>query len=440
MWRFPGAPASVVSTAGAVGLIVCDALGIKRLNPAHPSAFRKSLQLLWTQRFGTFWFASLLSSIGTWAQLVAQPWLLLSLGASSFLLGLDTFAMGAPVFLLTLVGGALADRADRRRVIGLFQSIQMLCPLLVVILLLSGAARAWMVIALSLVIGITDALSMPSYQTIVATIVRKDEIPTGIALNSTQFNLSRILGPAVAGVLMASIGAIGAFAVSAASYLPFILVALWILPRSQGGAVGRMHYADLVRDVRTIAHDPVLRGALLTVLATSLLCAPLVTFCPVLVQKVFHGDVTHFSIAMGAFGIGGLIGAVALLGVDTGRDRRPLASWTGILYGAMVLFAALDPWLGALPVLLAAAGVVMTMSSASANAVLQMAAARELRGQSVGLFMLAMRGGTAVGGLVSGVSVELLGVREALCINGVLAMIVQLALARRWLAAPQRAA
>src|SRR5580692_12205075 len=104
---------------------------------AARNAFAQSLKLLGTRRFGTFWFASLLSSIGTWAQQVAEPWLLLTLGASSFVIGLDAFAMNAPVWLLTLVGGALADRADRRRVITLFQSIQMLCPTAIAVLLLA---------------------------------------------------------------------------------------------------------------------------------------------------------------------------------------------------------------------------------------------------------------------------------------------------------------
>lgn len=108
---------------------------------ADPS-FQNSLRLLGTRRFGAFWFASLLSNIGTWAQQVAQPWLLLSLGASPFLLGLDTFVMGAPILLLTLVGGALADGADRRRIIVFFQSIQMVCPILLVVLLLLGVREA----------------------------------------------------------------------------------------------------------------------------------------------------------------------------------------------------------------------------------------------------------------------------------------------------------
>ncbi len=135
------------------------------------SAFRESLELLRTRRFGAFWFASLLSNIGTWAQQVAQPWLLLTLGASPFLIGLDAFAMSAPVWGLTLVGGVLADRADRRRVITLFQSIQMLCPMLIVALLLGGLVRPWIVIVLSLVVGVTDALSMPSFSSIVPSIV-----------------------------------------------------------------------------------------------------------------------------------------------------------------------------------------------------------------------------------------------------------------------------
>ena len=189
------------------------------------------MSLLRTRRFGTFWFASLLSSIGTWAQQVAEPWLLLTLGASSFLIGLDSFAMNAPVWLLTLAGGALADRSDRRQVITVFQSIQMLCPTVIVILIVAGTIRPWMIILLSVVVGVTDALSMPSFQSIVPSIVTRDQIGPGLALNSTQFNLSRILGPSLAGVLMSSIGAMACFVVSAVSYVPFIGVALWILPR-----------------------------------------------------------------------------------------------------------------------------------------------------------------------------------------------------------------
>lgn len=400
--------------------------------------FKKSLQLLWTRRFGTFWFASLLANIGTWAQQVAQPWLMLSLGASSFLLGLDAFALGAPVFVLTLLGGRLADRMDRRRVITIFQSAQAMCPLLLVVLILTHTVTPWIVIVLSLVVGITDALSMPSFQTIVPTIVDHEEIPTGLALNSTQFNLSRILGPAIAGVLMASsAGVVGAFSVSAASYIPFILVALWILPRKQidDSSSSNNHQKlldprSLLQSVRAVVAEPDLRKMLITVFVTSTFCAPLITFCPVLVKEVFHGGTNEFSLAVGVFGLGGLLGAIALLTLDTQRDRMPVSSLFAIAYASIVVFVALNPWPWGLPLAFVLAGVFMATSNISANTVLQSRAPEQLRGQTSSLFMLAMRGGISIGSLLTGATVTMFGVREALLINGLIAIVLQVTVSR----------
>lgn len=174
----------------------------------------------------------------------------------------------------------MADRADRRRVIATFQTIQMLCPVLLVVPLMTNTVAPWMVVALSLVVGITDALSMPSLQTIVPSIVRRDQIAAGLALNATQFNLSRILGPALAGVLMASVGAIGCFAVNAASYLPLIGVALWILPRRSAplSADESLDRHQIFSGLRDIAGASQIRDALLTLLATSTLRGPFIIF------------------------------------------------------------------------------------------------------------------------------------------------------------------
>jgi predicted MFS family arabinose efflux permease len=376
----------------------------------------------------------LLSNIGTWAQQVAEPWLLLSIGASSFLVGLDSFAMNAPVLLLTLVGGVLADRSDRRRVIALFQSVQMLCPALIAVVLLTHSVRPWVVIVAALVVGITDALSMPSFQSIVPSIVEREQIGRGLALNSTQFNLSRILGPAIGGVIMTSVGAVGCFALSAASYVPFVGVALWILPRR----APERHPDDTfdrrrpLAGIREVAREPRLRFALLTVLASSLLCAPLVTFSPVLVKEVFHGDASRFSLAVAAFGVGGLLGAVGLLAVPLERDRRRLSSRFALGYGFVLVLASLNPWFWGLPALLVVAGAAMTVSNTAANSLLQATANQRVLGQTVSLFMLAMRGGLALGSLAMGISVSLLGVRYALLVNGVLAVLAHVALGRLW--------
>jgi len=391
-------------------------------------------RLLLTRRFGTFWFASLLSNIGTWAQQVAQPWLLLSLGASSFVIGLDAFALSAPVWILTVVGGALADRADRRKVIARFQSAQMLCPVILVVLLMMGTVRPWMIIVLSLVVGVTDALSMPSFQSIVPSIVEHRQIATGLALNSTQFNLSRILGPAIAGVLLVGVGAVGCFVVSALSYIPFIVVAVWILPRGLVAlaADDGQRPRQILDHVLTIGRVPYLRGALLTVFLTSLLCAQIVTFAPILVRDAYHGDASHFSIAVGAFGVGGLLGGIGLLFVDSGRDRRSLCSWFAGGYGVILVLAALNRWFVLLPALLVAAGVAMSVSNISSNTLVQANTTAQLRGQTVSLYMLAMRGGLSLGSLLTGLTVSLLGVNHALLLNGAVAVLAQWLVARDW--------
>jgi MFS family permease len=400
--------------------------------------FRESVGLLATRRFGTFWFASLLSSIGTWAQQVAEPWLLLTLGASSFVIGLDSFAMNAPVLLLTLAGGALADRSDRRRVIALFQSIQMLCPAAIIALLVTHAVRPWMIIVLSVIVGITDALSMPSFQSIVPSIVKREEIGRALALNSTQFNLSRILGPSIAGVLMSSVGVMACFVVSAVSYVPFIGVALWILPRwaaepeSANAPLRRQPFAA-IGDILRQQH---LRGALLTVLTTGVLCAPLVTFIPVLVRDVFRGDAGRFSAAVASFGVGGLLGAGALLAVAPSVDRRRLSSGFAMAYGAALVLTALNPWFWGLSALLVLAGASMTVSNTAANSLLQATAHPRQLGRTVSLYMLAMRGGISLGALITGATVGLLGVQRALLLNGLLAVALQVAVARVWFRAP----
>jgi predicted MFS family arabinose efflux permease len=397
--------------------------------------FRDSLSLLATRRFGTFWFASLLSSIGTWAQQVAQPWLLLTLGASSFLIGLDSFAMNAPVLALTLAGGILADRSDRRRVIAFFQSIQMLCPTAIVILLLMGSVKPWMIIALSVVVGVTDALSMPSFSSIVPSIVTREQIGAGLALNSTQFSISRILGPTIAGVLMSSVGALWCFVISAVSYIPFVGVALWILPKwtPPAKSTEQSARAPLLAGIREILRDPKLRGALLTVLATGVLCGPLVTFIPVLVKNVFHGSAGQFSMAMVAFGAGGLVGATALLSVSALVDRRRLSSGFGIAFAVILVLTALTHWYWTVPPLLVFAGASMTVSNIASNVVLQTRSNPALLGRTVSLYMLSLRGGLAVGALITGATVTALGVQNALLINGVLAVVAQTVVARSWL-------
>jgi predicted MFS family arabinose efflux permease len=382
--------------------------------------------------------ASLLSNVGGWAQQVAEPWLLLTLGASSFLIGLDSFAMNAPILLLTIAGGALADRSDRRRVITIFQSIQMLCPAALVILMWLGMVKPWMVIVLSVVVGVTDALSMPSFQSIVPSIVSHEQIASGVALNSTQFNLSRIVGPAVAGLLMSTIGAMGCFVVNTLSYFPFIGIALWILPRRTTATASRIGEAatNPFAGIRDIVQQPKLLGALFSVLITSVMCSPLMTFIPVLVRDVFHGGPGRFSATIAAFGAGGLLGGAAMLAVDPKADLRRLSWSFALANGFVLVFTGLSPSFWVLLPLAGAAGMAMTIGNTAANSLLQTTADSNLVGRTVSLYMLAMRGGIAIGALVTGLTVNLLGIQYTFVIDGLVAVLAQFAVARLWLRSP----
>jgi predicted MFS family arabinose efflux permease len=363
---------------------------------------------------------------------VAQPWLLLSIGASAALVGLDSFAMSAPVWLLTLVGGILADRRDRRRIIAGFQSVQMLCPITIVVLLLTGTAQPWMIICLSLVVGITDALSMPAFSSIVPLIVEPRQIGAGLSLNSTQFNISRIAGPALAGVLISYVGMTGSFVVSALSYVPFIGIALWILPRGVTGPAGAppVDFHHTLTGIWSFARQPVFRNALLTTFASNLLCGPLVTFSAILVRDVFHGGAGEFSGAVIAFGCGGLFGAAAMLAVAVTADRRAIGSLAALALGLALAAIAVVPSFPVLCCVLVVAGIAMNITNTSNNTLIQVSAVPSARGQAVSLYMLAMRGGLALGALLTGALTHVYGIRTALLVDGLAAVLIQVVIVR----------
>jgi predicted MFS family arabinose efflux permease len=172
--------------------------------------------------------------------------------------------------------------------------------------------------------------------------------------------------------------------------------------------------------------------ARVTVFVTSTLCTPLLTFSPILVRDAFAGNVAHFSGVVTAFGLGGLV-AAGLLAVDARSDRRPIAARFSLAFAAIVVLVALNPWAWGLPVLFTLAGLAMTAGNVSVNAFIQIAAPPSLRGRSISLYMLAMRGGLSIGGLLTGLSMNWLGVRHALLLNGVLALALQAANAHGWL-------
>jgi predicted MFS family arabinose efflux permease len=367
-------------------------------------------------------------------QQVAEPWLVLRLSNSPFLLGLDSFMTDAPVWALILAGGLLADRADRRRTALLFQGIQFVCPVLIVVLLATGRIQVWMVIALSLVVGVTDALSGPSINALVPSSVPEDDVPSAVALNSAQFNLSRVLGPFFAGTIMATVGPLVCFALNASSYAPYLL-AIYLLripspPKRppQAGSRREQARASLLEGFRAVARKRRLRRALLTVILTSVFCMPMVTFMPVLIRDAFHLGSAEFGGALSVFGFGGLIGAAVVLPLKTNRHRQILSSLAALALGAFVVGMAVDRNYGLLLALVFAGGAAMVASNTAANSILQSSIDGRIRGRVSSLYTLALRGGAPIGNLATGLVASHWGVRTALLVNGSLALASQAAL------------
>lgn len=394
-----------------------------------PPPRQGALRALRSRNFTILWLGNLLANTGTWMQQVAEPWLVLRLSGSPLLLGLDSFMTDAPVWLLILAGGVIADRRDRRRTALFFQGLQVVCPILIVILLVTGRIQVWMVIALSLVVGVTDALSAPSLNALVPSSVPQEDVASAVALNSAQFNLSRVLGPFFAGVVMATLGPVVCFALNASSYAPYLL-AIYLLrlpaqprpPPPPPGSRAAVARRSLVEAVRAVLRKRRLRRALLTVVITSVFCMPVVTFLPVLVRDAFHLGSSEFGGALSVFGFGGLVGAALVLPLKNNRQRQLLSSLAAVALSALIAVTALDPLFGAALGLLFVIGGAMVATNTAANSVLQSSIDARIRGRVSSLYTLALRGGAPLGNLATGIVASRWGVRPALLIDGLLAL------------------
>jgi len=362
-------------------------------------------------------------------QQVAQPWIVLGLTNSPFWVGLDSFALNAPGWLFTLWGGVLADRFERRKTVLFFQTIQFLCVLALVTLLVMGWLQVWMIVLISFMVGLTDSLSMPSFQSIIPSLVEHKDIHRAVSLNSTQFNLSRILGPAIAGVVIVRFGAVVCFSANAASYIPFFLSLYFIYPRGMSKAEPIQIEARPIQQVRefeNLLRIPQVRLPLLTTLVNGLFCAPLITFSAVLIKNVFHAELTTYGGAMTAFGIGGLLGATtSFISLPPSLKANKLASAIAFLLGFVTLLVGLTQSFFVLVILLVTSGAALTASNVTVNIFLQENTLNTIRGRVVSLYQLALSGGISIGALLTGLLVTQFTISTALMINGTLAMVFQ---------------
>lgn len=375
---------------------------------------------LQSRDFRLLWGGAFLSTVGTWMQKVAQNWLVLSLTGSAWYLGLDSFLGELPLLLFTLIGGVVADRYDRRRLLIGSQVLQMASAATLAVLVVTGVVHVWHVLLLSFVTGCAQAFGGPANQSLLPSLVPKRDLPNAIALNSIQFNLSRLIGPVLAGIILAAFGTAVCFGINALSYLAVVAALLAISVRHVRPAATHSLVHELRGGLSHVRGDRTLMSLIVVAFLSTFLGLPMQTFLPVVAQQIFGQGVGLYSTMMAWSGGGAVIGAliVAWMGRYPGMGRMVL-----ILQAVFALLIVSVAWSRSLPLtylLLVLAGVAGIMTTSLLTSLVQLVAPDALRGRVMSIYMMAFRGGMPLGSLVSGALISTLGITTVLTINGTL--------------------
>jgi len=369
--------------------------------PAFLSALGfRNYRLLWTGAF--------LSSIGTWTQDVALAWLIQTRIHDPFYLGLRQFCSDTPLLTFMLVGGAVADRVNRRAILLTSNTLQMALAAVLGILYVTGHLGIAAILVIAALTGLTQSQSAPTYQAVITSLVPPRQIQNAVALNSLQFNLSRAIGPAIAGLLLARAGTGACFAANAVSFVA-VIIAIWRIELPAAAPTRDTLGESLRAGLRHVARDPLLSKLTLASLFGSLLGYPLITYLPVIAGDVLRTGAAGFSALLSSFGAGAILGAVttAHRGHVPGRGRIMLKAV--ILYGA-VTAAAMASRVQALSMaLLLVAGWTLVTAFSTLNSLVQESAPADLKGRILSIYGVAFRGGMPLGSLIAGALVRRAG-------------------------------
>lgn len=363
-----------------------------------------------------------ISLTGAWMQQLALSWLVYRLTGSAFFLGLVAFANQLPATLISPIAGVLADRWDRHRIVVVTQLLGMAQATAIAVLVLGGWVQVWHIVGLAMLLGVVMGLDIPARQALFVDLVEgnREDLANAIALNSSLFNATRLIGPSLAGFLIAALGEGPVFALNAASYVA-VLVALAVMrlpPRTAGDGGGPV--LDRLREGFRYAADfqPV-RALLLLLGALSLVGMPYVVLLPVFAESVLGGGPQTLGLLMSAAGLGALLGALWLAARRTVRGLSAVIAASTVVFGAgLVAFAMSRTLLLSLP-LLVVAGAGMMILAASVNTVLQTVVPARLRGRIMSLYAMAFMGMGTIGSLVGGWLATMIGAPLTVGMGGV---------------------
>ena len=383
--------------------------------------------------FRVQWFGACTSSIGTWMQIVAQNWLVLSLTNSAFFLGLDAFLQQLPIILFTLIGGVFADRYDRRRTLLTSQYIQMATSGTLALLMYFQVVQVWHILVLSSVTGLAQAFGGPAYQSLIPSLVDKKDLPNAVALNSIQFNVARVLGPLLFAATLDGFRTWGynepqamnaCFLLNSLSFLVVINTLMALRVKHIPPAATRGMRDELRGGLSYVKAHGTLVALIVLAAATTFLGFALLTFLPLFARSVFHEGADTYSHLMAFSGAGSIVGAliVAWLGKFPRMGLTTLV--VQIVYGLLIIAFASSRILWLSDILLFLTGVALMVVFSTVTSLVQLIAPNEMRGRVMSIYMLAFRGGMPLGSLVSGYLAKFLGAPLVIGMNGMLLIVV----------------
>lgn len=381
---------------------------------------RRTFAALRHRNFRLFWFAQLVSLTGSWMHTVAQGWLVLELTNQPFWLGAVGAAGSLPVLAFSLFGGVAADRLPKRALLLGTQAVSAVVALALGLLVLSGQAEIWQVLAAALLLGTASALDMPARQSFVVEMVGRDDMQNAIALNSLTFNGARILGPAIAGVIVAVAGTATCFLVNAASFAPVIVALAMMrgLPAAPPAAAGSLA-KHLREGFAYAARERGFQGLLALVASASFFGFPCLTLLPSFARDVLHTDARGYGLLTAVTGVGAIVSVLVLAARRRTVGGGAVVAGAGLVFGAaLLLFSASRTFATAVP-LLTVAGAGMVALSATANTLVQSMVPDALRGRIMSMFILMFMGAMPVGNILIGALAGLIGTMAAMAAFGV---------------------
>jgi len=370
------------------------------------------------------WCGACTSSIGTWMQIVAQSWLVLSISGSAFMLGLDGFLAQAPVVLFSLIGGVIADRIDRRRVLVGSQYVQMASALILTVLIAFKVIKVWHILSLSFLVGCAQAFGGPAYQALIPMLVEREDLPNAIALNSIQFNLARVIGPVLGGLALTGLGAAWCFGLNALSFVAVIITLTMLSVKYVPLNTGESILTGVKQGIGFIQKQGAMVGLIALAFLMTAMAIPMITFLPVFAKDVFHRGPTAFTILLSCSGAGSVAGALIVAAMGNVKNKGRVALVTLLILGGGIAGFSLSKLMVLSCLLLFISGAAMMGVFSMISSLVQLITANEMRGRVMSVYNVAFRGGMPLGSIVTGWLVPKYTAPRVLAVNGLLLVLV----------------